>query len=476
MPPMRGMRRITAPRTLLLIGVLATGCEDNDPNAGLPGAAAVDQFAVGITEAFCSWQFRCCSMPELEIVHGARFTNEATCVQSGVAVAVNDQLLFVRTAVGEGLMTFDSAKAADCLATYRNRPCNPPTSTTADPYGMPNTMSPTPGVHELIAACPGLLVGRIADGNRCDMTAECAAGSRCVSGSGAGGTSGGYDPYNPPPAPQQTATTPVGGTGICSRAQQTNEPCNVSSECDVTANLVCRTSDFRCAAPPGHLQQCNFNPVSGTIDSSLCDAKMGLVCDLNSLLCRKLPGEGEPCVSQGSATGGCDTSTPLVCVTFAFSGVGTCKRPGARGDACGAQAIAPCGAGLACRPTQPDGIGVCGDPPGVGEPCDSTGACASPYICSSYYGRCTMPGLRHLAESCVEHTDCASMQCETVAESIRICVPSRRTVVCSSGAVTPGTGMFIPPSPTDGGVGGSVDASTTPRDAGIAPRDGAAPI
>jgi hypothetical protein len=87
-----------------------------------------------------------------------------------------------------------------------------------------------------------------------------------------------------------------------------------------------------------------------------------------------------------------------------------------------------------------------------------------------------MPGLRHLAESCVEHTDCASMQCETVAESIRICVPSRRTVVCSSGAVTPGTGMFIPPSPTDGGVGGSVDASTTPRDAGIAPRDGAAPI
>ena len=110
MPPMRGMRRITAPGTLLLIGVLATGCEDDDPNAGLPGAEAVDQFAAGITEAFCSWQFRCCSIPELEILQGGRFTNEATCAQSGVAVAVNDQLLFVRTAVGEGLMTFDSSE------------------------------------------------------------------------------------------------------------------------------------------------------------------------------------------------------------------------------------------------------------------------------------------------------------------------------------------------------------------------------
>src|SRR5687767_12734297 len=87
MPPMRGMRWITAPGTLLLVGVMATGCGDNDSDAGLPGAAAVDQFAVGITEAFCSWQFRCCSMPELEIVQGGRFTNEAMCAQSGVPVA-----------------------------------------------------------------------------------------------------------------------------------------------------------------------------------------------------------------------------------------------------------------------------------------------------------------------------------------------------------------------------------------------------
>ena len=67
---------------------------------------------------------------------------------------------------------------------------------------MTTAVSPTPDVHELLAACPGLLVGRIADGNRCDMTAECAAGSRCVVGSGAGGASGGHDdPYNPPSPP-----------------------------------------------------------------------------------------------------------------------------------------------------------------------------------------------------------------------------------------------------------------------------------
>ena len=126
MPPMRGMRRITAPGTLLLIGVLAAGCEDDGPNAGLPGAADVDQLAAGITKAFCAWQFRCCSKPELEVLQGGRFDDEATCAQSGIAVAVKDQLLFVRTAVGEGLMTIDPAKAAACLAAYRNRPCNPP--------------------------------------------------------------------------------------------------------------------------------------------------------------------------------------------------------------------------------------------------------------------------------------------------------------------------------------------------------------
>ena len=68
------------------------------------------------------------------------------------------------------------------------------------------------------------------------------------------------------------------------------------------------------------------------------------------------------------------------------------------------------------------------------------------------------------------------MQCELISDSVRVCIPSGRPVVCSSGAVTPGTGMFITPSPIDGGVDGSFDAATPPRDAAIAPRDGAAPI
>jgi hypothetical protein len=476
MPRMRGMRWITGPGTLLLIGVLATRCGDNDPDAGLAGAADVDQFAASITEAFCSWQFRCCSMPELEVLQGGRFSNAAMCAQSGIAVAVKDQLLFVRTAVGEGLMAFDSAKAAACVAAYRDRACNPPGPSNTNPYGMTTTISQTPNVHELIAACPGLLAGRVADGNRCDMTAECAAGSRCVSSSGAGGAPGGYDPYNPP-SPQQSATTPVGSLGICSRAQQANEPCNVTSECDVSANLVCRRSDYRCAPPPGHLQKCNFDPISGMVDSGLCDTTTNLVCDFDSLLCRKPPGEGEPCVAQGLPSGQCSTSTPLVCVGVGFSVIGTCKRPGARGDACGAEAIAPCGAGLACRPTQPDGIGVCGDPPGVGEPCDSTGACANPYICSDY-GRCQVAPPKHLNESCTDGAQCASLRCENLTGAISVCVPSERPIVCSSGAVTPGTGRFIPPSPTgSGGAGGSIDGGfPIPADAGVTARDGAPPI
>jgi hypothetical protein len=82
-----------------------------------------------------------------------------------------------------------------------------------------------------------------------------------------------------------------------------------------------------------------------------------------------------------------------------------------------------------------------------------------------------MPGPKHLTESCTEHAECASMQCDLIADAFRVCVPSGRTVVCSSGAVTPGTGVFIAPTPTDGGVPGSFDASMPPRDAAIAPRD-----
>ncbi len=467
MPPMCGMRRITASGTLLLLAALATRCGDNGPNAGLEGAAEVDQLAAGITQAFCAWQFRCCSTPELEILQGGRFDDEASCVQSGISVSVKDQLLIVRTAVGEGLMTIDTAKAAACVETYRNRPCNPPMGPNPDPYMQPTTAT-TPSVHELMAACPDIFTGMVADGNRCDMTAECAAGSRCVGG-GTGGAPGGYDPYNPTPPP--ATTMPVGGLGICARAQQANEPCNTTAECDLSANLVCQASNFQCGAPPGVSQRCNLNPLATSINpNELCGK--GLVCDFNSLLCRRLPGEGDPCFSQGTPTGQCGTSSTLVCVGFGSGGIGTCKRPGARGEACGAHAIAPCGAGLACRPTQPDGIGVCGDAPGRGEPCDSTGACANPNVCSPYYGVCQAPGPKHLGEDCTTSEQCVSLSCQPVALSVGICVPAQQTVVCSSHAVTPGRGTFISPMSTGAagasGGGNSFDAGVPiARDAGL---------
>jgi len=60
----------------------------------------------------------------------------------------------------------------------------------------------------------------------------------------------------------------------------------------------------------------------------------------------------------------------------------------------------------------------------------------------------------------MENGECASLRCEPVTYTTRICAPSGRSIVCSSGAVTPGTGRFIPPSPT--GSGGAGGASGTP--------------
>jgi hypothetical protein len=337
-------------------------------------------------------------------------------------------------------MTIDAAKAAACVETYRLRACSPPRSVNlVNP--VVTTVAATPNVEDLIAKCPGLFTGRILDGNRCEMTAECAPGSRCA-GSSTGGAA--PDPYYPQPQPPpRSPVTPVGGLGVCTRAQGANEPCNDSNDCDRSANLVCRQTEYRCGPPPGLLETCNVNILSPIADETLCDTTMGLACDPNTVTCNKRPVEGQPCLSDDQALGTCSTDTPLACVGFEF-GLGVCRRPSARGQACGASAIPPCAAGLACRPTQPDGIGVCDDPPGLSQPCDPSGACASPYVCASS-GRCMAPGPKHVGEECEQDADCDTLSCLYPGAAFGFCAPTNRPIICSSAAVTPGSGKFTTP-------------------------------
>ena len=84
-----------------------------------------------------------------------------------------------------------------------------------------------------------------------------------------------------------------------------------------------------------------------------------------------------------------------------------------------------------------------------------------------YYGRCQMPGPKHLAENCTENAECASLRCESLSEFVRVCVPSQQSVVCSSSKVTPGTGTFRPPVPT--GVAGAGGGTGVGGRSGVMP-------
>jgi hypothetical protein len=441
------MRRIgwIASRAALLIA-LAARCADNPIEASQKAVAAIDTLAADITSAFCSWQFRCCSMAEIRTAQKGRYSTPSECEQSPVALAVKDELLLLRSAIGEGVMTFDAAKAKACVDAYRNRPCNLPL-----PLGetfIPIPVELTPRVENILATCPGAFVGLVPDGSRCDMTAHCTPGSRCVGHvSGTGGMPGYYPPQL---TSLPTAFTPVNGLGVCSRAQRDGEPCADTTQCDRSANLVCREPEFVCGPPPGQSEMCNVSLVNPEIAENLCDTSKGLTCQGQTRICSRPPGDGQPCTPPGLPVPTCDTN--LVCVGATFNGVGICKRPAARGEDCGAQAIPPCASGLACRPTRKDGIGVCDDPPGVGEPCDSSGACANPTLCSFYTRRCTTPGPKHTADQCSSHEECNSLLCDSLTAPTHVCLPNIRPVVCSGSAVTPGDGSLVMPTDLGGGI------------------------
>src|SRR4029079_10558189 len=83
-------------------------------------------------------------------------------------------------AVARGRITLDPARAAACMAAYKDRACR------TSPQS-PQAIGALPDVAEVLALCPELLVGHVPDGAACDLAPECMAGSRCV---GAGATPG----------------------------------------------------------------------------------------------------------------------------------------------------------------------------------------------------------------------------------------------------------------------------------------------
>jgi hypothetical protein len=141
----------------------------------------------------------------------------STCLERA-RLAAFQQLALVNTAFGEGLLTINATTETACTTNYAM------TLTCA-------TLGSVPDVQAALdqSACSGLFIGYIPVGERCDMSAECVAGSFCRSqGTGQ-------------PA---TAIAGSGTLGVCFAYQQAMDACNTTADC--LPPLTCNPTTLVC--------------------------------------------------------------------------------------------------------------------------------------------------------------------------------------------------------------------------------------
>jgi hypothetical protein len=407
------------PRSIAVLfaaALAAVTCDDARP---------VTPLAEQLAAAFCAHQLSCCSPFELSLVTSDRYATEEACLPFAL-LAAHQQLGAIEGAMAEGRITVDPDKLEACVASYRASACN-----TSRQSPLP--VSALPDLGTALVACPDLFVGHVPNNQACGLSQECVAGSRCVGGQ----PPPSYGNYPGLPIPVQLTPT----TGLCLPYQQNGDRCNESSDCDPRHS--CRTPEFVCGAPTGEGEPCTpvLSPIIGIVTSN-CDVNAHLFCDdAFTFTCRHYPRAGEPCDQVRSPQ--CDPDPALALACDFFSGL--CKPPGQPGDDCGGDAIARCRDDLVCHPTQPDGIGVCGSAPRLGEAC--TDRCASPSVCTN--GLCASPGAVKIGSPCIRDTDCASLACTGFLSGRFVCAASPIQAVCVGAGVTPGVVTGV------GGIGGT---------------------
>ena len=148
--------------SLLVASVLAAlTCDDSRQNEPL---------AARVARAFCAYRFACCSPFEISAMTSDRFTNEADCVEFST-LAARHQLGTVEGAIAQGRITIDDARADVCLEALAGRAC---AADSLAQLGVPP--SSLPDGAELLASCPDMLVGHVANNRACNFSEECLHG------------------------------------------------------------------------------------------------------------------------------------------------------------------------------------------------------------------------------------------------------------------------------------------------------------
>jgi hypothetical protein len=238
--------RRTAPLFFLAVSSV-TGILGCDSGTSTPGGMVTSptSLSVSLAQAFCVRQACCAGISPGSADAGADggsssapadscladnggIALDAAAVDGGPAsclqkanLAVAEQLALLSTAAAEGLVTLNPAAAATCVTAYQNQAC---------------TDAASPSVQAALEGCSGVFTGYVPVGERCDMTAECVAGTFCLSQ--ATGTN-------------QTSLMGSGSLGVCFPYTEVGGVCNTTSDCDPTTMpaLVCDTSSFTCQSP-----------------------------------------------------------------------------------------------------------------------------------------------------------------------------------------------------------------------------------
>jgi hypothetical protein len=425
--------------SLLSVSVALAGCHTKAPPPPPPPITGVDALVAALAEVACDWQARCCSPIEAE--QGGGFADKDECL-SHAKLELTKAASSLRFAVAQYFIEPDAGLVEACVDKQKNQGCFP---------SHPVNGSAPFSAARWLQACLPAYQGKVIAGARCADPAECIEGTHCATVQTVGTTSG-----------------PDGGAGpagqvdkICLANQKRGEACLVNEDCDTAGGDYCHTPDYHCAARVSAGGACDYvlqlDPLFGgrLVASPAC--KVGLICDPQARVCVHPPKEKEECQPGSFVALDCDPdpAMDLFCAGAGFDGRGVCAVAGKEGDACAGSELPPCTGGLACNRGGERGLGLCGPPPKVDEPCSLDNACESPARCVFSTGICTMPGERALGQPCTQDTDCASLACSSRQNGVCQVTPTN-IPTCSGANVNRGTsGGLIPPD------GGAFDASFT---------------
>ncbi|MDB4970048.1 MAG: hypothetical protein JWN44_5737 [Myxococcales bacterium] len=360
---------------LILLGLAFSAC-------GSDGTGAIDSFIEDVATEQCSWQFRCCTDAEIKVQDGHKFADQSSCVPYR-RLALKDQLYMTRLAAHQGRLRLDGAKSQACLDMMKAQLCN---ARPGQPPAMPS-MS--------MNACANVFSGSTAVGQQCQFAFECVDGARCV-----------FNKLTP-------------GSGVCEPYQKRDEICNASDDCDpLVAQLYCAKDDYKCHLRAKLGEKCAYTTDTGRPALPLlieCDNSIGnSYCDPVSSTCKQLPAAGEACLSPPppGVSSSCDPDPRLhlVCRTTPGSTSGVCMGPAKNGEDCTNVA---CDTGLYCDSSTGTSR-TCKPLPTLGQSCNTSGLCATPYFCNFNKAPATCDQPAQLGQMCGGGTVCdITLFCDT---------------------------------------------------------------